>query len=421
MRLLPSLAVASALAGCGGREAAPSLAEAASARGSDATAASAPEFNDADSEAVSDAALADFDAAGALAETTDADAAMPTRAAVTCSGAEDCEASPLFFPSVAACCVANTCIFGDEAANSSCGEPDAQVIAAANYDLSCASDSDCALVPLGNFCYPGANNCALGAISQRALPQYQLDVSQTYAARCFEVGNCAVTAACCRNGQCQSDNCFPEVETLPACANAGGVCRPTSAVEGGLVCTGDGPPDSCAYPDETCCLGRPLSCPGINSFQITPVELLGTQPSMVSITTLGHVSSIAWTASGCNNYPGGPSPAYGQVGGFADPSSASTTFNCGTCVGGQVAITVTIAGDQVEPGSDAATNVCLGAPFTTFAGLVNCEVPGTLECLGPAVPCGSVCSNLNGDPANCGACGSVCAPGSSCNSGVCVH
>ncbi len=420
MRLLLSLAVVAGLAGCGGREAGPLRAVGASPRGSDASAASAPESDDAGSDATdSGFALADFDAADALAQTTGADAAMQTSAVVYCSGVEDCEASPLFFPSGATCCVANACIFGNEVANSSCGEPDAQVIVASNYDLSCTSDLDCALVPVGDFCYPGANNCSLGAISQRALPQYQSDVSQTYAARCFAAGNCPATSVCCRNGQCQSDNCVLEVDTLPACANAGGVCRPTGTGGVRSACTVNGPPDSCAYPDETCCLGD-LPCPGIASFSITPAELLSPQQSTVSITTVGHVSSIGWAASSCHNYPSGLYPASGQIGGFADPSSASTTFNCGTCTG-QVAITATIASDQVEPGSDAATNACLGAPFTTFTGQVNCQLSGALRCPDAAETdlCFGACTSLKVDRNNCGACGNVCGPGSSCNSGVC--
>jgi hypothetical protein len=395
-------------------------------------------FADAGDGAQVDAASVASDAVGpqvadAGSDAADAQTQMP--GVVVCSGPQDCMNSPLFsfdldsgarFLAPAACCVANTCIFGHEAAGSSCGEPDAQVIAATSYDLSCATDSDCTLVALGDFCHPGANGCPLGTISLRALPKYNADVARTYAVRCGGpgFGDCPVAdVACCRNGQCVTTatpgGCFSPEDTLPACANAGGLCEPTGTVGVRAMCTVDGPPDSCAYPDETCCLDN-LPCPGITSFTITPAELLGTQPSMVSITTAGHVSSIAWTASSCNNFPGGAYPASGQIGGFADPSSASTTFNCGTCTG-QVAITATIASDEVAPGSDAATNACLGAPFTTFTGLVNCQLSGALPCPGAAAPdlCFGACTSLNADRNNCGTCGNVCAGGSSCNSGVC--
>lgn len=186
-----------------------------------------------------------------------ADAQMP---GVACSGPQDCTGPQLFQPGPGvACCVAGTCIFGAQAAKSSCGVPDAQVIAAANYDLSCTVDTDCALVALGDFCSP-TTACATGAISQGALPKYKVDVAKTYAAHCVALSGCGLTVGCCRNGQCVADACFPQPgDTLPACADAGGKCQNTGTLGVQAACTGPGagPPDWCAYADETCCLTSP--------------------------------------------------------------------------------------------------------------------------------------------------------------------
>lgn len=185
-----------------------------------------------------------------------ADAPMP--GLVACKGPQDCENSLQFLQLgvFVTCCVAGTCIFGDQATQSSCGNPNGQIIAAGDYDLSCASDSDCTLVRLGDLCSP-VTECTTGVISQSALSKYQADVAQTYAAQCFVESSCPITTGCCRNGQCVADMCFPQPgDTLPECADAGGICQNTGTLGEQAVCTGSnvGPPDSCAYSDETCCL-----------------------------------------------------------------------------------------------------------------------------------------------------------------------
>jgi hypothetical protein len=43
-----------------------------------------------------------------------------------------------------------------------------------------------------------------------------------------------------------------------------------------------------------------------------------------------------------------------------------------------------------------------------------------LQCPSGSVVCGSACSNVQGDPQNCGKCGVVCAHGEICDLGACT-
>ena len=42
-----------------------------------------------------------------------------------------------------------------------------------------------------------------------------------------------------------------------------------------------------------------------------------------------------------------------------------------------------------------------------------------VSCDAPRAMCGSTCTDVTADPANCGACGTACAPGQTCNAGHC--
>jgi hypothetical protein len=129
------------------------------------------------------------------------------------------------------------------------------MISASSYDQSCAVDTDCTTVTSTDYC---AVNCLCGGstISVGALSQFNEDVSKT------PLGSGALGGApcgcpsgsgpCCRHGICQLGGaCSSPPDTLPACADAGGTC-----ILGfiGLTCAPEGPPDACAYSDETCCL-----------------------------------------------------------------------------------------------------------------------------------------------------------------------
>ena len=136
-----------------------------------------------------------------------------------------------------------------------CGCNECHVVLASDYDQSCVVDSDCVAVGQVNSC--PANACSgcgpTAAINKSALASYQPALSSALASA--SDGTCACPNECgiavCRNGKCQ-DSCIPPAtDTLPACADAGGTCQYAA---GPTDCSKPGPPDTCAYSDEVCCV-----------------------------------------------------------------------------------------------------------------------------------------------------------------------
>ena len=143
------------------------------------------------------------------------------------------------------CCVDHAC--GADAPDA-CPDGSQRPILAANYDQSCQTDTDCVLIGEGNACSM-VNPCANAAISKAAYAKYQSDIA---AAPCFALAGCpASLPPCCRQGVCRTNDCSSPADTLPACADAGGICSPFTTECG---TKGAGPPGSCAFPDEMCCL-----------------------------------------------------------------------------------------------------------------------------------------------------------------------
>jgi hypothetical protein len=131
---------------------------------------------------------------------------------------------------------------------------------ASSYGQSCATNTDCVAVRLGDYCDPTRCYCdeTLGAINATALAQFSADVAKT------PIGSDAVSpqgmcsclgysdpGACCVGGVCQFSPATCPSDTLAACAEAGGGCVRHVEDCGPMR---QGPPGSCAHPDETCCL-----------------------------------------------------------------------------------------------------------------------------------------------------------------------
>ncbi|MGA3121061.1 MAG: hypothetical protein ABSF69_09865 [Polyangiaceae bacterium] len=160
----------------------------------------------------------------------------------------------------------------------------------------------------------------------------------------------------------------------------------------------------------------PYVCPGIQSFAISPAEVLPpevAQLTSASTTGVGGTETIVWstTASGAT---------------ITNPNSANATFNCGSFTGSaSVSLTVGLIG--AAPGGVDAGQVCTPAPgnFQQYTATVVCETGGGIACFAPTpnactTDAGSVCVNFAADVNNCGSCGNVCpATAPSCTSGVC--
>lgn len=174
---------------------------------------------------------------------------------VACQGPQDCR---LHFTSVAAvwCCVDRRCVFGQSAEDAvHCTDASPQVIQASNYDQTCQTDSDCIAVAEGEFCQPRAY-CPSATISKSASAQYWADVGKTNAALCdYIISGClgGIGTPCCRSGKCTAD-CVAPADTLATCAGAGGSCVYGAGPNACGSLVDAGPPDSCAYSDETCCV-----------------------------------------------------------------------------------------------------------------------------------------------------------------------
>ncbi|MFN8663437.1 MAG: hypothetical protein U0075_16220, partial [Thermomicrobiales bacterium] len=146
--------------------------------------------------------------------------------------------------------------------------------------------------------------------------------------------------------------------------------------------------------------------------------------------------------------PGGCLPGETDCGGVCTDVTADIN-NCGAC-GFVCAADETCAGGlclgpEAPPPPDCVDlglTDCGGACIDVNADPFNCGACGTVcavdetcaagICLGPEAPpppdcvdlgltdCGGVCADLNNDSFNCGACGIVCGEGTSCAGGFCL-
>jgi hypothetical protein len=153
---------------------------------------------------------------------------------------------------------------GDGGAAASDGSSDAGAdvysgpctISASGYDQSCTVDTDCTEVTSRDYCSAGCL-CGGSAINVGALSQFNSDVSQTpLGSGALKAAACPCAAQlgpCCRGGTCTMA-CSSSADSLAACVDAGGTCILSGYAGGGAACNRQGPPDACAYSDETCCL-----------------------------------------------------------------------------------------------------------------------------------------------------------------------
>lgn len=129
------------------------------------------------------------------------------------------------------------------------------IILASDYDQSCVADEDCVSVGQQPECpIADCRGCTAGGINKSVMTEYMTALSKAIMREPTNaICNCPCETdfALCRGGKCQAAGCGPPpLDTLPACANAGGLC----AYRANTTCGGASTLDGCAYSDEMCCL-----------------------------------------------------------------------------------------------------------------------------------------------------------------------
>jgi hypothetical protein len=174
------------------------------------------------------------------------------------------------------------------------------------------------------------------------------------------------------------------------------------------------------------------ACPGINSFSISPSEVIGSQPAQLGLSEIGPIglnpdgtvatSDVIWTAT-CPSTSATPPVPCGSFG----PSNtvSSPVFTCGSLLTDQVVtITAQVTNFEKNITTGVVSDVCSGAQFTTMQATIDCEGGGVFSCTNPALPnvCnGNTCVNFLTDVNNCGSCANPCTGATpNCSAGVCV-
>jgi len=178
--------------------------------------------------------------------------------------------------------------------------PSCSPVLASDYDQSCTVDSDCVAVGEEPQCPTSGCECPSAAVNKGVATQYQAALSRASTIRVPSSGcSCAcLSAALCRGGGCQVSLCSPPLtDTLAACTNLGGKCMYSA----NTPCNWMGPPDSCAYSDELCCLSAPYDA-GPDAGECTaPLDTFGcpaTYPAVLSSACLGPFDGLSTASCG---------------------------------------------------------------------------------------------------------------------------
>ncbi len=125
----------------------------------------------------------------------------------------------------------------------------------------------------------------------------------------------------------------------------------------------------------------------------------GSIPAVCTASCTGNPSVCDQYGNVPVNQAGGCRCMMTQSGGTCNSDcGANCATKCGT-------------GHACTSGVDCQSNICTGGV---------CEGSGGGGCTGGTTLCGNACVNLQGDSANCGACGRVCGSGQICSNGTCT-
>ena len=261
-----------------------------------------------------------------------------------------------------------------------------------------------------------------------------------------DLGSCVSPASCSGNfmchppAQCCSAACTNTQSDPNNCGGCGVVCPPSSVCEASTcipistTCNG-GPP--CSGVD-TCCPGGctdtntdPNNCSGCgfvcpegstcSGGNCTPQMSCNGGPVCVGVeqccqTGCTDIDTDPNNCGGCGQRcPPGATCAGGRARGPASCNGGPV------CVGVEQCCKTGCANIDTDPNNcGQCGNPC--PPGDTCVGAV-CQAPASCNggpvCVGVEQCCATGCTDVDTDPNNCGQCGLACAPGDSCNGGVC--
>jgi len=139
---------------------------------------------------------------------------------------------------------------GGGEADATVGGADGCVISVSDYNTSCATDSECVLIGVGNYCTQQACNCGVAYINKQSLGRYQADFASTPAARSTSGAMCNCPSydlnGCCIAGRCGA--CPPPPRTEPDGAPTDAIAYVVPA-DGSTLCSKTSGPVDADAPD----------------------------------------------------------------------------------------------------------------------------------------------------------------------------
>jgi hypothetical protein len=273
-------------------------------------------------------------------------------------------------------------------------------------DIECLPGEAC----VGGHCH-GSNNCGAMTCTQLETCCSQEDLqacvnTQTDPNNCGQCFNACPPGAQCQEGQCLLSTCMGGPTCPPPTTCCPGGCvdtqnDPNNCSECGFQCPSG---DTCQAGDcvaPTSCNGGPV-CTGNNQCCPSGCSNVLTDPN-----NCGQCDLICPVGDTC------------QMGNCKAPASC----NGGpVCMGTDQCCATGCSDVETDPKNcGSCGHPC--APSDTCVG-GTCTVPTTCNggpaCTGGQSCCPTGCVAENSDPSNCGGCGIICSPGSTCTDGSCV-
>ncbi|MHB8418585.1 MAG: hypothetical protein ACYDCL_10945 [Myxococcales bacterium] len=214
-------------------------------------------------------------------------------------------------------------------------------------------------------------------------------------------------------GACCGDACTDVLGDPQNCGACGAACPVGASCVAGTCFFPDGGPAACTAPAVGCPGGtlcgdgvcQPSSCDGDGGFCFRGVA---SGPGVCCGGACVDLSSDPKHCGACGEACSGTAcvpPGYSNapsLGLCLPPAAGGDCSGAGGCPQGETCV----------------NDVCLETDCTTLASWLCATPGGVAGACCPSSPFGALCTDLSGDPANCGSCGNAC-DGGTCAAGIC--